>query len=70
MLRQKISTVPFFPFLLQLHALHISKAGAEIWSENILKFHMISFPQIIKYLAVTRKHYNLVLLESMTQVHN
>lgn len=31
---------------------------------------MISFPQIIKYMAVTRKHYNLVLLEIMIQVHN
>jgi len=31
---------------------------------------MIRFPQIIKYIAVTRKLYNLLLLDIMIQVHN
>lgn len=70
MLRQKISTVSYFPFLLQLHTLHFAEAGAEIWAESILKFYVISFPHIIKYIAATRKHYSLVLLEITTRVHN
>lgn len=59
-----------FSLLLQLHTLHVSKAGAEIWPESVLKFHMISLPQIIKYITVTRKHNNLILLEVMTEVHS
>lgn len=31
---------------------------------------MISFPQIIKYIAVTRKHHNPALLKIMIPVHD
>lgn len=57
-------------FLLQLHTWHFSKAGTEIWSKSILKCHTISFPHIIEYIAVTRKHHNMRLLEIMMQLHN
>lgn len=57
-------------FLLQLHTWHFSKAATEIWSKSILKCHTISFPHIIEYIAVTRKHHNMLLLEIMMQLHN
>lgn len=61
----KIPSVPFYPFLLQCHTWRISKVVDEIWSGSILKSHTISFLQIIKYIAATRKHCSPVFLEIM-----
>lgn len=58
--------MPFYPFLLQCHTLHISKVVDEIWSGSNLKF-LQGRKYIIKYIAATRKHCSPVFLGIMTQ---